>query len=121
MKLGIIGSGKVGRALGAWAANVGIAVAFTSRNKEHALEAAQNAGHSAMALDITTLITESNLLLLTLPFDEINNALQSLAEHLHGKTIINVTNPITSDHRDLTIGHSNSGAEEPTSAKSYGN
>ena len=62
MKLGIIGSGKVGRALGAWAANVGFAVAFTSRTNEHAVEAAQNAGHGARALDITALITESDLL-----------------------------------------------------------
>lgn len=31
MKMGIIGSGKVGGALGAWAAKVGFEVAFTSR------------------------------------------------------------------------------------------
>ena len=32
-------------------------------------------------------------------------------EHIHAKTLVDVTNPITSDHRDLTIGHGDSGAE----------
>jgi hypothetical protein len=45
------GSGKVGRALGAWGANAGFAVAFMSRNKEHAVETAQNAGRSARAAE----------------------------------------------------------------------
>jgi len=112
VKVGIIGSGKVGKALGAWAASVGFAVAFTSRTKEHAVEAAQNAGPGARSLDIATLIAESDLLLLTLPFGEIVNTLQPFADHLNAKTLIDVTNPITPDRRDLTIGHSNSGAEE---------
>ncbi len=64
MNLGIIGSGKVGRALGAWAAKVDFSVAFTSRTQDQAVQAAQNADLGARALDITTLIAESELLLL---------------------------------------------------------
>jgi 8-hydroxy-5-deazaflavin:NADPH oxidoreductase len=115
MNLGIIGSGKVGGALGAWAARVGFNVAFTSKTEAHAVRAAESAGHCARALDITTLIEASDLasdlLLLTLPFGEIKNALGSSVEHIHAETLVDVTNPITSDHRDLTIGHSDSGAE----------
>jgi hypothetical protein len=33
MKLGIVGGGKVGSALGAWAAKAGYQVAFTSKTK----------------------------------------------------------------------------------------
>jgi len=51
MNLGIIGSGKVGRALGAWAAKVDFSVAFTSRTQEHAVQAEQNAGLGARALN----------------------------------------------------------------------
>jgi len=112
VNFGIIGSGKVGSALGAWAARVGFSVAFTSRTQAHAVTAAQNAGHKARAVDITTLIKESDILLLSLPYGEIMDALRPSAEHLHGKTLVDATNPITSDHRNLTIGHSNSGAEE---------
>lgn len=63
-------------------------------------------------MDIPTLVMESELLFLTLPYGEITNALEPCAELLRAKTIVDVTNPITPDRRDLTIGHLNSGAEE---------
>jgi hypothetical protein len=48
----------------------------------------------------------SDLLFLTSPFGEIDNALRPFAEHLDKKTLIEP------DHRELTMGHSNSGAEK---------
>jgi 8-hydroxy-5-deazaflavin:NADPH oxidoreductase len=112
MRLGIIGSGKVGGALGIWAAKVGVEVAFTSRTASHAQEAAQKAGHGARALELSPLVRESDVLLLTLPFTEITRTLEPLREQLAGKTLVDVTNPITPDHRALSMGHTTSGAEE---------
>lgn len=112
MKLGIIGSGKVGGALGIWAAKEGFDVAFTSRTASHAQEAARKAGHGARALEPGQLVRESDVLLLTLPFTEVMKTLEPLREQLAGKTLVDVTNPITPDHRALTLGHTTSGAEE---------
>jgi hypothetical protein len=112
MQIGIIGSGKVGRALGAWFAKTGFPVLFTSRNQTHAMEAAQMAGYGAKSARATTLVQESDIILLTLPFAEIGNALETAREYLAGKTLVDVTNPISPDHRSLTIGHTHSGAEE---------
>jgi 8-hydroxy-5-deazaflavin:NADPH oxidoreductase len=112
MRLGIIGSGKVGSALGAWGAKAGYRVAFTSRNEGHAREAAQHAGHDAKALPLRELIDESQLILLALPYAEVKKALGPMREHLGRKTIIDVTNPITPDHKSLLLGHTISGAEE---------
>src|ERR1700732_4768604 len=112
MRLGIIGSGKVGSALGAWGAKAGYGVAFTSRNEGHAREAAQHAGHGAKALPLRELIDESQLILLALPYAEVKKALGPMREHLGRKTIIDVTNPITPDHKSLLLGHTISGAEE---------
>ena len=112
MKIGIIGSGKVGRALGAWFAKAREAVMFASRDPKHAKEAAQAAGHGAKAAATDSVVRESEVILLTLPFGEIDEALKSSRELLRGKTVVDVTNPITPDHRSLTIGHTNSGAEE---------
>ena len=111
MKIGILGSGKVGSSLGAWFAQVGFSVGFTSRTPAHAQEAAQHAGRGSKVLDLISLVDDSDLIFLTLPFSEINAALRPVAAHLTQKTLIDVTNPITPDHRALTIGHANSGAE----------
>lgn len=112
MNAGIIGSGKVGKALGAWAAQSGFSVAFTSRKETDAAEAAHKAGHGAKALDAATLVHDSDIVLLTLPYDEILGVLVPIQKLLTGKTLVDVTNPITKDRRSLTIGHTTSGAEE---------
>ena len=112
MQIGIVGSGKVGRALGAWFAKAGYPTLFASRNEIHAMEAAQLAGYGAKSATITALVREADIILLTLPFGEIGNALETAHEQLAGKTLVDVTNPISSDHRSLTIGHLHSGAEE---------
>lgn len=112
MQIGIVGSGKVGRALGTWFAKTGASVLFASRNQTHAAEAAESAGHGAKATEITVMVREADTILLTLPFSEIGGALESVRDHLGGKTLVDVTNPITRDHLALTIGHTHSGAEE---------
>ena len=112
MKVGIIGSGKVGRALGSWATKVGCAVAFTSRTPEHASQAARDAGAPARALELGLLVRECEVLLLTLPYGEIQRTLEPHQEALAGKILVDVTNPITEDHRALRIGHDTSGAEQ---------
>jgi len=112
MKLGIVGSGKVGSALGAWAAKAGYQVAFTAKNESHARDAAQHAAHNAKALPLRELIDESQMILLTLPYAEVKKALNPMRQHLGRKIIVDVTNPITPDHKALLLGHTTSGAEE---------
>src|SRR4051812_29645445 len=49
MKLGIIGSGNIGRSIGSWAAKLGYEVTFSAKDEEHARQAAQASGHGARA------------------------------------------------------------------------
>ena len=70
------------------------------------------AGYGAKFATTATLVRESDVILLTLPFGEIGNALETAREHLAGKTLVDATNPISPDHRALVIGHMHSGAEE---------
>jgi 8-hydroxy-5-deazaflavin:NADPH oxidoreductase len=112
MKLGIVGSGKVGGALGAWAAKAGYEVAFAAKEESHASDAAHRAGHGSKALPLLDLVKESELILLTLPYVEVKKALVPVQEHLARKTVVDVTNPITPDHKSLLVGHTTSGAEE---------
>lgn len=112
MNIGVIGSGKVGRALGAWLAQAGYPVLFSARDRSHADAAAKDSGCGALAMDTTAVVQRADIVLLALPFTEINSALEPVREHLSGKILVDVTNPITSDHRALSIGHTDSGAEE---------
>jgi predicted dinucleotide-binding enzyme len=112
MNIAIIGSGKVGRALGKWAASRDQFVSFTSRHPESAEAGASAAGPNARATDLATAVVESDVVFLTLPFAEIITTLASVRCLLKGKTVVDVTNPITPDHRDLTVGHGDSGAEQ---------
>jgi 8-hydroxy-5-deazaflavin:NADPH oxidoreductase len=112
MQVGIIGSGKVGKALGVWFAAAGFSVLFASRDQNDATEAAQAAGHGAKSATIGDLVRDSQLVLLTVPFSEVVNVLHPVREDLTGKTLVDVTNPFTPDHRELTIGHTDSGAEQ---------
>jgi 8-hydroxy-5-deazaflavin:NADPH oxidoreductase len=87
-------------------------VAFTAKDESHAREAAHRAGHGAQGLPLRDLIDESELILLTLPYHEVKKALSPVRDHLARKTIVDVTNPITPDHKSLLLGHTTSGAEE---------
>jgi hypothetical protein len=49
---------------------------------------------------------------LTVPYDEVGKVLEPVRAALSGKTLIDVTNPITRDRRRLVVGHTTSGAEE---------
>jgi NADP oxidoreductase coenzyme F420-dependent len=58
MRVGIIGSGKVGQALGSWIAATGDSVTFASRDPKHAQEAATEAGHGAKAATLADLVAD---------------------------------------------------------------
>jgi 8-hydroxy-5-deazaflavin:NADPH oxidoreductase len=76
MNIGIVGSGKVGRALGSWLATLGHSVAFSSRTQEHANDAAITVGNGASHGSIQDVIHKSEIILLTLPHKEIASALR---------------------------------------------
>jgi predicted dinucleotide-binding enzyme len=82
---------------------------FTSRDPKHAEEAAQKAGHDAKA---AALVADSELILLMLPFSDVKGVLEGVRNKLDGKTVVDVTNPVTPDRQALELGHTTSGAEE---------
>lgn len=112
MEIGIIGSGKVGQALGSWFAAAGTSVAFSSRDAAHAEEAALKAGHEAKAMSVADLVRNCDVVFLTLPYDDVSEVLQSVGGGLNSRIIVDVTNPVTQDRQELKIGHTTSGAEE---------
>ena len=112
VEIGIIGSGKVGQALGSWFAAADASVGFSSRDPIHAEEAALKAGQGAKAMSVADLVHNCDVVFLTLPYDDVSEVLRSVGGALNSKIIVDVTNPVTQDRQELKIGHTTSGAEE---------
>ncbi len=95
MKIGIIGNGNVGSALQAGLSRGGHDVRAVGRD----LAAVRDAG------------AFGEVVILAVPFGEIDNAIRELGDTVAGKTVVDATNALTPD-MNLAVGFTTSGAEE---------
>ena len=112
MKLGVIGSGNIGKGIGGWAAKLGYKVTFSAKTESGAKAAAQSAGHSAKAASVRDAVDSADLVLLAIPYGAVKDTLPQLGPLFRGKTVIDATNPLSSDFSSLTLGFTTSAAEE---------
>jgi len=112
MKLAIIGSGKIGKAIGTWASQLGYEVIFSSKTLDHAKEAAKAAGKNAKFSTIREAAEIADLVLLAVPYRAVGSILSDIRSILNGKVLIDVTNALNSDYSGLEFGVTTSAAEE---------
>jgi 8-hydroxy-5-deazaflavin:NADPH oxidoreductase len=110
-KIGIIGAGNMGRAFATRLAAAGHNVTITAKDPAHAEEAAARAGANARAVRPDGIARDTDLLILAVPYAAAADALRG-AGNLTGKTIVDITNPVTPDYSALALGFSTSAAEE---------
>lgn len=91
MKVAIIGSGNVGKALAKSAAKAGHRVTLASRDPQHAEQAAKatNVQASKSSQDA---VKDAELVVLAVPADKVDEVVASLTPDLDGKVVIDVTN-----------------------------
>lgn len=94
-KIGIIGNGNVGSAL--------------KRGLERAGYAVRNVGKDPNGVRETAAWGE--VVILAVPFSAVDDAIRGMGESVDGKTLLDVTNVVTSDYQ-LALGCTTSGAEE---------
>jgi NADPH-dependent F420 reductase len=112
MKIGIIGVGNMGGALGSAFARQGHEVMFSfSRNLDQIQRAAEKAGATATAGSPAEAVAFGDVVLLAVPWAAVGVALEA-AGPLEDKILISCVNPLTPDYRGLEIGTTTSGAEE---------
>lgn len=112
MKIGIIGSGQVGGTLGTrWAAK-GHNVTFGTRGgRSEAIGLLlRRAGPNGRSASIEDAVRDSDVLLLSTPWDSTQQALSG-AGNLAGKILIDATNPLLPGLAGLSVGTTCSGAE----------
>lgn len=111
MKIAIIGAGNIGSGLASVLAkaNHDVTVSDQKGGTEAAARLAA-AGTTVGAADIKAAVAQADLVILATPF----GAAEAIAKaaDFTGKTVIDVSNPITADFSGLSIGHTTSAAEE---------
>jgi predicted dinucleotide-binding enzyme len=113
MKIGIIGSGNVGSALGArWAKN-GHTVTFSSRepNSDNMKKVIAEAGSNAKAATVAEAVSASDIILLATPSDASSDAINNAGD-LTGKILIDATNPVLPTLDALAFGNTTSAGEQ---------
>jgi predicted dinucleotide-binding enzyme len=113
MKIGIVGTGEMAKALGTLWANKGHAIMFGSREPQRAKLLAQSVGRNAAGGSIRDAGVFSQSILLAIPGSPhlVGDPIRELGP-LSGKVLIDCTNPLSADFFSLTVGHTTSGSEE---------
>jgi 8-hydroxy-5-deazaflavin:NADPH oxidoreductase len=92
-KIGIIGAGKVGGALGTVWANAGYEVMFSSRNLDNDKKLAAQVGKNAQAGSSLEAAKFADVLLFAVPYKALPDLGKELADAIKGKVIIDACNP----------------------------
>jgi len=111
MRVGIIGAGNMGSAFARRLSSAGHDVFITSRTLDEAKRVADTLPANVEAVEQSQLADRVDLLIAATPFGEQANALRN-AGSLSGKTVIDISNPLTADMSGLAVGHTTSAAEE---------
>src|SRR5581483_3246534 len=116
MKIGIIGAGNVGGALGKGWAGAGHTVVFSSRNpnSEEMKRLLAEAGPSASAATVREAAAQADVVVLTAPWKAARSAVESAGE-LSGKILVDTVNPLLPDLSGMDTGPNASAAEQVAS------
>lgn len=108
--IGIIGAGNMGAAFARRLVAAGHDVTITARDAAHARKAAAAAGPKARAVRPNKIARDADVIILAVPFGAAVDALRSAGD-LTGKTVVDITNPLTADMSGLQLGHTTSAEE----------
>lgn len=93
IKIGVIGSGHVGSALGSVWAKAGNEVMFSSRNLDNDRKLAAEVGANARAGTPQEAAAFGQVLLFAVPYSAFPELIKSLGSSYKGKVVINASNP----------------------------
>ena len=111
MKVAIIGTGNMGTELAATLASSGHEVSIGARDLVKAAALADEVGHDAIGGGIAAAAKLADVVILALPFGAAADAIKQAGD-LADKVLVDISNPISPDYKELVIGHTTSAAEE---------
>ena len=103
LKIGIIGSGRIGSTLGELWLKVGHEIMFSSLDLEHDKALAAHLGGKALAGTSKEAAAFGEVLLLAVPYSAVPQVGRDLASLIKGKVVIDASNPILKRDGDIAV------------------
>ena len=100
-KIGVIGSGRLGGAVGTIFAKADYKVMFSSRHPEELKDLVANAGPNASAGTVQQAIAFGNVILMAVPYKALPDVGRENATALKGKIVLDACNPIPARDGDI--------------------
>jgi 8-hydroxy-5-deazaflavin:NADPH oxidoreductase len=110
MNVAIIGTGNVGKALGASLARAGHDITYVAQDDAKTRRVAGEVGGHAAA-SAATAVAEAEVTVLAVPFAAAEGVARTIASSVRGKVVIDATNPVRPDYTGLATAGGPSGAE----------
>jgi predicted dinucleotide-binding enzyme len=110
MKIGIVGSGRVGSAVGGAWVKAGHEVMFSSLDLEQDKKLAASLGGGARAGTPREAAAFGTVLLVSVPYKALPSVGKELADLIKGKIIIDTSNPIVGRDGDMAVAAREKGA-----------
>ena len=116
MKIGVIGSGRIGSTFGGLWAKAGHEVMFSDRDPEQAKRAAEGVGPRGRAGSVEEAVAFGDAILIAVPYGALPAIAQQVGEKLKGKVVIDPNNPVPSRDGELGAQAKEKGAAISTAA-----
>src|SRR5437762_5324939 len=116
LKIGIIGSGRIGTTFGGLWAKAGHEIMFSDRDAENAKRAAESAGGKARAGTVEEAVAFGDAVLIAVPYGALPAIAQQVGEKLKGKVVMDPNNPVPSRDGELGAQAKEKGAAVSTAA-----
>ena len=116
MKIGIIGSGRIGSTFGGLWAKAGHEVMFSDRDPEQAKRAMDGLGARARIGSVPEAVAFGDAILIAVPYGALPAIAQQVGGELKGKVVIDPNNPVPSRDGELGTQAKEKGAAVSTAA-----
>ncbi|MFN2644972.1 MAG: NADPH-dependent F420 reductase [Burkholderiales bacterium] len=116
IKIGIIGSGRIGSTFGALWAKAGHPIVFSDRDPEQAKKAAESVGAGARAGTVEEAVGFGEAVLIAVPYGALPAIAKQVGDKLKGKVVIDPNNPVPARDGELGAQAKEKGAAVSTAA-----
>src|SRR5438067_9322691 len=116
LKIGIIGSGRIGSTFGGLWAKAGHEIMFSDRDAEQAKRAAEAVGARARTGTAEEAVAFGDAVLIAVPYGALPAIAQQVGSQLKGKVVIDPNNPVPSRDGELGAQAKEKGAAVSTAA-----
>jgi NADPH-dependent F420 reductase len=110
MKVTIIGTGNVGKALGSSLARAGHDITYVAQDEAKTRRVADEIGGRATS-DASLAAADADVTVIAVPYAAAEDVARSIAGSVRGRVVIDATNPLRPDYSGLATAGGPSGAE----------